>query len=76
VNINLDPSILILAGLGVFILLAGSLMTILAIKIARMKVQKEVGLLKRHMAYKPAPPKKQYTINEQSSARPDIPHTP
>jgi len=36
----------------------------LAVKIVRMRISKEWGLLKRHWRFRPARPTKQYTIRK------------
>jgi hypothetical protein len=63
---TISPSdALILIGLflvGLVLLASFAIVFVFGIKIIRMKVVKEVGLLKTHMAYHPAKPKKQYTI--------------
>ena len=59
-----DVLFYVLIGLGVIILIAGIFVFAVSVKMARMKVSKEVGLLKRHLKYRPARPEKQYKIRD------------
>lgn len=57
------PSILILSGGGLAIF-GGLLAVALAVKIARMKLDKEIGLWKRHRQFHPPRPVKHYVIRD------------
>jgi len=42
--------------------LAGFIALLAGLRLARGKIRKEIGLLKRHLRYKPPPPPSGYTL--------------
>jgi hypothetical protein len=58
--IAIDPQTLWIIGSCLIMFLAGAAAFVFAWKIAAMKVNTEIGLLKNHLKYHPAPPSRKY----------------
>jgi len=57
-NTQIGWEVYTVAGLGVLACLAGMMVFVSAIYLARKKIRKEWGLFKAHLKYRPDPPKK------------------
>jgi hypothetical protein len=58
--VEIDPVVLWIAGSCLVMFLAGAAAFVFAFKIGAMKVNQEIGLLKNHLKYHPAPPSRHY----------------
>jgi hypothetical protein len=64
VVLTTDNTIYIFIALAVLIISVAIFVFALSVKMARMKVNKEIGLIKAHWKYRPARPAKQYKIRD------------
>jgi hypothetical protein len=61
---SFDSDTTVLMVLGGVALMGGLLVFAVSVKLARMKIRKEIGFWKAHMKFRPRPPRKVYQIRE------------